>query len=64
MALLPSAVVEDFSLLQQFPQLCLHLLHKGREAGIQQAEAQNELQVALSQITMAIYFRQHQNSLS
>lgn len=65
LALLPSAVVdEDFSLLQQFLQLCLHLLHKGWEAGIQQADAQNELQVTLSRTTVAVHFRQRQNSLS
>lgn len=65
LALLPSAVVdEDFSLLQQFLQLCLHLLHKGWEAGIQQAGAQDELQVTLSRTAVAVHFRQRQNSLS
>lgn len=48
----------DYSLLQQFLQLRLHILNECMEARIQQKNTQNGLQVTFCQMTVVVQLRQ------
>lgn len=52
---LPLAAAAVASVLERSLQLCLHLLHKGREAGVQEAEAEKRFQVPMGHRTVAVH---------